>query len=259
MMNATANELWRGNFRQVPQPRLRLFCFPYAGGSAAIFHKWAASLPQNIEVCPIYLPGRGHRSKEKAFTDIDSLVESTAESILPSLAEPFAFFGHSMGALICFELARYLRRGNHPQPLHIFVSGRSAPQIQTYERITYNLPDDEFISELRRLDGTPHEILEHAELLALMLPILRADFALTQRYEYKDEPPLDCSISALGGLEDYEVTKTQLESWREQTSSRFTLHLFAGNHFFVNTARSFLLPVISQELLELIKPSTGSV
>ena len=254
MMNSPTNELWREDFSQVLQPALRLFCFPYAGGSAVIFHKWAASLPKSIEVCPIYLPGRGHRSREKAFTDIDSLVAETAESILPSLAPPFAFFGHSMGALICFELARYLRKGHHPEPVHIFVSGRSAPQIQADERLTYSLPDDEFISELRRLDGTPGEIFEHAELLSLMLPILRADFALTQRYQYKAEPPLDCSISALGGLEDYEVTRTQLEPWQEQTSSRFALHLFPGNHFFLNTARSFLLPVIARELFELIRP-----
>lgn len=253
-MNSPAKELGIENFRQAPQPALRLFCFPYAGGSAVIFHKWAANLPDSIEVCPIYLPGRGHRSKEKAFTDIDRLVEATAESILPSLAKPFVFFGHSMGALICFELARYLHKNHQPEPLHIFVSGRSAPQLQTHERITYNLPDDEFISELRRLDGTPPEVLEHSELLAIMIPILRADFELTQRYDYKPEPPLDCSISALGGLEDYDVTKTQLESWHEQTTSRFALHLFPGNHFFLNTAQPFLLPLISRELLELIKP-----
>lgn len=182
-----------------------------------------------------------------------ALVEAMTPALLHRLDKPFAFFGHSMGAIIGFEIARLLRRKHYPQPLHLFVSGRRAPQIPDPNPPTYDLPHLDFLRELRRLNGTPQEVLENPEMMALMLPILRADFTLTQTYSYSAEPPLDCSVSAFGGLQDNEVDPEYLEAWREQTTGSFSLQMFAGDHFFLNASQPQLLQALSRELVELLR------
>jgi medium-chain acyl-[acyl-carrier-protein] hydrolase len=161
---------------------------------------------------------------------------------------PFAFFGHSMGAIICFELARYLRKQRLPVPLHLFASGCSAPQIPEEGPFDYDLPEPEFIEKLRVLNGTPKEVLEHQELMELMIPLLRADFALAQNYTYFPEPPLDCPITVFGGTQDIEIGQDRLEAWRKQTSCSFALHMLAGDHFFLHTSQSILLPLLTERL-----------
>lgn len=227
---------------------VRLFCFPYAGGSSMIFRTWGKALGPSVAVCPAHLPGRERRLTEKPYTSAQSLVEAAAEAIVPHLDRPFAFFGHSMGALISFELARRLRRLNMPQPTHIFLSGRGAPQLGVREAITYNLPDKEFAEELRRLNGTPREVLEHQELMELMIPLLRADFEVCQTYLYTQEPPLDCPVTAFGGLYDYEANGEMVGAWREQTSRAFRLCMMPGDHFFIHSAQERILGVLSKEL-----------
>jgi medium-chain acyl-[acyl-carrier-protein] hydrolase len=232
-----------------PNPRavLRLFCFPYAGGGALVFRNWPDILPREIEVCAIQLPGRGNRLRETAFRNMSLVVEAVGEEIVSLLDRPFAFFGHSMGAIIGFELARLLRRGGHELPTHLFVSGHKAPQIPKTEPFTFNLPDAEFIQELQRLNGTPREVLDHPELMQMMAPLLRADFESIQTYTYQHEPPLDCPITALGGLQDPDISRETLEPWREQTTSTFNLRMFPGDHFFLNTEQARLLRVLAQE------------
>jgi medium-chain acyl-[acyl-carrier-protein] hydrolase len=230
-----------------PQAKLRLFCFPYAGGGAAVFRSWVDRMPHTIEVCPVQLPGRETRLAESPFNRLSTLVEAAAQALLPYLDKPFAFFGHSMGALISFELARQLRRQHGPQPVHLFVSARLPPQIPDKSPRTYDLPEAEFINELRSLDGTPKEVLEHPELMGLMLPMLRADFAVCQTYNYVYEPPLNCPLTVFGGLQD-ETDRESLEPWREQTIASFSLRMLPGDHFFLHAARSQLIRVISQEL-----------
>jgi medium-chain acyl-[acyl-carrier-protein] hydrolase len=233
------------------QAALRLFCFPYAGGSAQAFRAWPDKLMRrvSVEVCPINLPGRASRMKETPHTRLAPLVEAIAGGIRPFLDEkPFAFFGHSMGALTCFELARELRRTDAPAPAHLFLSGCSAAQLVHFDRPTYDLPETEFIEELRRLSGTPPEVLEHPELLSLLIPLLRADFAVCQTYEYAAGEPLDCHITAFGGTQDDEVPLVRLEAWREQTNANFKLHLLPGDHFFLHSAQSLLLDTLAQEL-----------
>jgi medium-chain acyl-[acyl-carrier-protein] hydrolase len=228
--------------------RIRLFCFPYAGGGSLTFRNWGNALGPSVAVCPAHLPGRERRLMEKPFTNYQSLVEAVAQAILPHCDRPFAFFGHSMGAIISFELARYLRRHNGPQPTHIFVSGRRAPQLNVNDSPTYNLPDAEFAEELRRLNGTPREVLENAELMQLVIPLLRADFEVCQTYQYTPEPPLECPISAFGGVEDKDVSGAMVEAWGEQTNGPFKLWMLPGDHFFVNSEQPRLLKVLSQEL-----------
>ena len=239
---------WLASCKPKPRARLRLFCFPYAGGGASIYQTWAEKLPDTVEVCPVQLPGRETRIRERAFTDVTLLVEVLAPAILPLLDKPYAFFGHSMGGLISFELARYLRRHQGPLPIHLFISGRGAPQITSSETAKSVLPEDEFIEELIRLNGTPPEVLDNPELMMMMIPLLRADFLLCESYTYKNEPPLDCPISVFGGLQDGETGPEKLEGWREQTTRGFVRRMLPGDHFFLHSHRADLLRLLAQEL-----------
>lgn len=231
-----------------PQASLRLFCFPYAGGGAIIYRNWPTGLPKEIEVCSTQLPGHGNRHSEVLYDRMEPLVEALVPAILPYLDKPFAFFGHSMGALIGFELASRLRSVCRLEPLHLFVSGRAAPQIPRLERRTYDLPEPEFIEELRRLNGTPQQLLEEPEVLQIALPMLRADFAICQTYRFSSEQRLSCPVTALGGVHDPEISREGLDAWRYRTSGGFSLRMLSGDHFFIHTSQVLLLEVISQEL-----------
>ena len=226
----------------------RLFCFPYAGGAASIYRDWANKLPSSIEVHAVQLPGHGNRLREPLFKRVQPLVKSIAEELMPHLDGAFAFFGHSMGAIISFELAQLLRRENKPGPSHLFLSGRQAPHRTTKETPTYDLPEPEFIEELRRMQGTPNEVLEHPELMSVLSPILRADLEICQTYECESRPPLDCPITVFGGLQDEEVSREQLEGWRDYTTSTFTVRMFPGNHFFLHTSAPVLLRMVAHDL-----------
>lgn len=179
------------------------------------------------------------------------IVEAICENLLPHFDKPFAFFGHSMGALIAFELARLLRRGYKREPARLFVSGRRAPQVPDDEHPKDELSESEFISELRRLNGTPADVLDHPELMQLLMPVIRADFAICQNYVYSNGPLLDCPISAFGGLEDQDVTRKSLEAWRDQTRGGFALRMFPGDHFFINAAQPALLSALSRDLYRI--------
>lgn len=231
-----------------PQAKLRLFCFHYAGGGALSFRTWSKSLPPYVEVCPIELPGRGIRLKEPPFNQLDPLIQALEKALLPSLNKPFAFFGHSMGALVSFEIARRLRTEHRLSPVHMFVSGRRAPQIPEKDPPIHALPEPEFLKELRRYNGTPEEVLNNAELMQLLLPTLRADFAVIEAYVYASSSPLDCPITAWGGLQDWKASCDDLEAWREQTNATFSLQMFPGDHFFLHSAQSLLLQSLCREL-----------
>lgn len=234
--------------RPNPQARLRLFCFPYAGGGASIYRLWPNDLPAAVEVCAIQPPGRETRMREKPFTHVAPLAQALAPILRPYLDRPFAFFGYSLGSLVGFELARELRRQGDAQPLHLFVGGRRAPQTPDPEPPIHDLPEAEFLVELRRLSGTPEAVLQNAELMQLLQPLLRADFAVNETYVFTEDPPLDCPISAYGGLEDAEASREDLAAWREQTRGSFKLQMFPGGHFFLNSDRAMLLRAISEDL-----------
>jgi medium-chain acyl-[acyl-carrier-protein] hydrolase len=243
---------WVSFPRPNPDAALRIFFFPYAGGNSLMYRTWPEHLPASVEVCAVQLPGREARLREPSYRDLPPLVEALADALPPHLDKPFAFFGHSMGALISFELSRELRRRGGPTPSHLFVSGHRAPQIETDVPPTYDLPTPEFLEEIRRFNGTPREVLEHPELMQLFLPLLRSDFALCQTYVYRPEPPLDCPINVYGGVEDRDVPREHLEAWREQTSAAFTLRMFPGDHFFLRKFQPLLLDTFSQQLMTLL-------
>lgn len=247
-MTQTANP-WLYYFKSPnPKASVRLFCFPYAGGNALVYRTWAQKLPPGVEVVAIQLPGRATRMHEPLVPKLTDLVEPIASALAPFLDEPFAFFGHSMGSVVAFEVARFFRREGRALPRHMFVSGRSAPQLNPEHPPLYNLPKDELLAELQNLDGTPREVLEHPELMELMLPILRADFSICDTYEYTEESPLACPITAFGGLQDSGVSRQNLEAWREQTSGTFTLRMFPGHHFFIHSNEMLLLNLLATQL-----------
>jgi medium-chain acyl-[acyl-carrier-protein] hydrolase len=243
--------LWFARPGTNPQARLRLFCFPYAGGGALIYRSWHKFLPRDVELLAVQLPGRETRLKEAPFTGLFTLVRTVAPVLLPLLDKPFAFFGHSLGALLSFEMARQIRREYGMRPAHLFVSGRGAPHLRRVHSPIHALPEAELVEELRNLNGTPEAVLEHKELLKLVLPALRADFSLCENYEYYDEEPLDCPISTYGGLEDKDTGVDRLEAWRDQTTASFSLSTFPGDHFFLHSSQSLLLERLSEELQQI--------
>ena len=216
-----------------------------------IFRRWVDKMASSVEVCPVQLPGRGNRIREAPFRQMAPLVESLAEGLSPYLEGRFAFFGHSLGAIVSFELAMKLQREGGQLPIHLFVSGRRAPHIPRQHPITYNLPDEEFVEELRRLNGTPKEVLEHAELMHLMLPVLKADFEISETYNHTDEPLRGCPITAFGGKQDEEVPEDFLQAWQQHTTGPFKHRMLPGDHFFLHASEQLLLAALNQELCSM--------
>jgi medium-chain acyl-[acyl-carrier-protein] hydrolase len=179
---------------------------------------------------------------------MEPLVKAIAPILLPYLDKPFAFFGHSMGGLLSFELARQLRTEYSISPVHLFISGRRAPQMPSPKPPIHALPETQFKEELQRLNGTPSSVLQNNELMQLLIPILRADFAVLETYIYKNEPPLECSITAFGGLQDQEVSVEELEGWREQSKGSYKLQMFPGDHFFIQSSQALLLQMLAKHL-----------
>lgn len=230
--------------------RLNLICFPYAGGGAQLFNSWQTGLvTSEIQVCAVQYPGRGSRVREQAFTDCQSLVEAFIPHLLPLLNKPFALFGHSMGAIVAFEVARLLQEQYGLRAERLIASGRRAPQTPMTDPPTYNLPDKEFTEELRRLNGTPQEVLDHPELMQLMIGIIRADFTLTQTYNYVPGPQLNCPLSVFGGLKDTDISREQLQAWCQETSNVCSLRMFEGDHFFIQTNQAAVLKIVREQLL----------
>jgi medium-chain acyl-[acyl-carrier-protein] hydrolase len=246
-LTIAAKSPWLTARRPKLRAGVRLFCFPYAGGSEAIFRTWQQNLPETIEVVPIQLPGRTARIKEPPLTRLAPLVQALSQSLRPEMDLPFAFFGHSMGGLIAFELARQLRRDGGPLPVHLFISAKCCPK-QVDDLYTGEIPDKELIQILRRYEGTPREVLENAELMQLLLPVIRADMELCSTYVCNPEPPLPSPITAFGGLEDHVSGRPCLEGWRNYTSGQFALRMFPGGHLFLKTCERSILEAIFREV-----------
>lgn len=227
---------------------IRLFCFPYAGAGASIYRVWATPLLPHIEICAVQLPGRESRMREPRFTELTPLIDTLLPALLPHLDRPFAFFGHSMGALISYELAHRLRQRSLAGPSHLFVSARQAPSVPPIVPDIHHLPDAEFLAELRRYNGTPEAVLQNTDLMSFFLPILRADLALNAVCNPAPGQPLDCPISAFGGMQDTLVNAKGLAAWRDETSQSFQMRLLPGDHFFLKAQQAAVLEAIAQDL-----------
>jgi medium-chain acyl-[acyl-carrier-protein] hydrolase len=246
---------WFVVLRRVPRPAMRLFCFPFAGGGARAFQTWPEYLPRDVELWVAQLPGREGRFKEAAYTRLTDLVADLVGAIAPHTDVPHALFGHSMGALVAFTLARELRRAGLREPELLMVSGRRAPQRPDPDPPIHALPEKEFLDEIRELNGTPEAILRNEELLQLLIPLLRADFAVCETYEYVSDAPLDCPIVAFGGTEDPDVSQEDLAAWSEQTTSSSSHQMFPGDHFYLLDGIASLLKEISRHLDRI--PASG--
>lgn len=238
---------WISRSPRVTRSCVRLFCFPYAGGGAAIFRRWDELLPPQIEVCALQLPGRELRIHEPLMTDMSKLVELIADAIAPYCDQPFALFGHSMGAGIAYETALALARRNH-EPICVMPSARRAPHVPSRTRSRHLLTNEQFVDELRRLKGTPSEVLDSPELMELMLPILRADFQLADLYVSESRTKLSCPVVAFGGADDAYVATADLDAWREISGPGFILHMLSGDHFYINNEQRDLTALVAREL-----------
>lgn len=233
----------------------RLFCFPHAGGTAAVFTPWARALADRpVEVAAARPPGRNGVHGEAPSTNLADLVDGFAGAIAARADRPFALFGHSLGALVAFEVARALRDRGGPMPLHLFVSGASAPQNPArMAPLRFIEGDTAFLEAVAaQYGGVPKIVLEQADLRAAVVPALRADLAFTETYVYRPAPPLACPIAAYAGSEDPIVPAEWLTQWREQTTGAFSCRLFDGHHFYLNRARDVLLADIFDRLLPLV-------
>lgn len=249
----TMNPLSKWFYRQQPRPeaRLRLFCFPYAGGGAALFRNWQASVGNDVEVIAIRTPGRESRFGEPAISSLSVLVEQLYQQLLPLLDKPFAFFGHSNGALTCFELARLLHSRGQPLPQRLILSAKRPPHIgdpkSAEGRATSQLPDAEFIAELQQLEGTPPEVLQNRDLMELFLPTLRADFALSDQHQFVPGSLLPCPATIFYGHRD-SISLAHLQAWQELLAPAISLRVFSGGHFFIDEQRPELLAAVASEL-----------
>jgi medium-chain acyl-[acyl-carrier-protein] hydrolase len=238
-----------------PKAQLRLFCFPYAGAGASVFRPWAMAAPPEIEVYGVQLPGRESRFKEPLFTQIAPLIDPIITNLRARLDQPFAFFGHSVGALIGFEVTRRLQQRSLPMPQRLFVSARQAPQLLLPDQPLHCLSTANLKEKLLHYGGTPPAILQNDEWMELFLPILRADLALNETYRYTAAAPLNCPISAFGGLQDRQVSVDSVEAWAEQTTQSFNLRLLSGGHFFLKAET----PAILQAIQEDARVPTGAL
>ena len=228
-----ASGRWIVPLRRTPHAGVRLFCFPHAGAGASAFRGWSRTLPAGVDVLAIQAPGREARLDEAPFQDLPPLVAEVAGALEAYDDYPMAFFGHSLGAMVAFEVTRELQRRGRNGPIRLFVCGCRAPHRAPRSSPIHGLPDADFLEELGRLGGTPHEILGQDELMALLLPGLRADFRLAESYLTSTTARVACPISALGGREDPEATAEDMAGWAAHTAAGFRFRLFPGDHFFI--------------------------
>ena len=230
-----------------PQARLRLFCLPHAGGSASLFRTWQAELGPDIEVCPLQLPGRESRLNEPPFRELRPLVEALSDTVARYADRPFAFFGHSMGALLAFELTRTLVARGLPGPVHLFVASYRAPHTLAASPPTAATHDIDANEAKRRETALALPTGMGEELLALVREALLADTAVCEGYVFTPGAPLTCPLSAFRGSEDY-VPDDATKAWRALSSGPFTSRTFLGDHFFLRGTPRGLLQAVRRAL-----------
>lgn len=229
------------------------FCFPYAGGSAAVFRSWTTDLSFDIDPYGIELPGRAKRFHDPLHTRMATIVDELTEALLPWLKRPFVFIGYSLGTLISFEVYRRLRERGYPLPRLLMVGAHRAPHLPDRTEPIHQLPDSLFIDQVRRYGGTPAEVLADEELLHMLLPMIRADFEVSETYEYVAGEPLACPILVMGGRDDPTVTEEELHAWAEHTHNWCKVEIVPGDHFFLHTSRALMVSRLLDETNTLIK------
>jgi surfactin synthase thioesterase subunit len=252
----TADELskWFGRPSDVlTDARCRLLCLPYAGGSSMMYRSWPAELAADrIEVRSVTLPGRADRWSEPLFHDLHLLADTLADLAGELTDLPIAIFGYSLGALVGFELTRRLNRIGHP-PTVLIAAAHAAPSEPRLKRIVHLLPNDDFIAVLSELDATPRDILDNDEMLQVLLPMLRGDFALAETYRYQPDAVLSTPILTIAGQLDPEITSETVRGWRRETVAHRHVEL-AGGHLFIEAEQQQVLELIRDAVRRALGP-----
>lgn len=239
---------WFKVLHSTTNPKLRLFCFPYAGGSASVFAGWAGKLPGCIDLLAIQSPGRGARFSEPPINCLKTKVNILHKEILPYTNIPYIFIGHSNGALLAYELARELQRSGNCNLKHIIISAKRAPHLPRLREPIYNLSRNEFIKELKKYDFTPNEVLENEELMEVFLPMLRADFSLSDTYVFHENEKLVSEASLFWGTQDDDIPVIDVQAWRELILGKTQLVEFDGDHFFISKKQDEFINQINHVL-----------
>jgi medium-chain acyl-[acyl-carrier-protein] hydrolase len=247
-LQVSIDQEWFAYSRTNSEARIRLFCFPYAGGGALSYRTWSEAVPAQIDIRPIQLPGRENRFNEKPYTEMQTLVDALSTAIRPYLDMPFAFFGHSMGSLLAFELAKKLDEEGLATPRHLFISSRRGPDLPGPTPPLHTLSESELVDTLKRFGGIPDLILKEPEILDFFLPTLRADLYLAETSPLENGIRIDAPITAFGGLQDPFTSVDELEAWRKHTLQEFRLKIFPGGHFYMREQNRVLLKEISHTL-----------
>lgn len=231
-------------------PRIQLFCLPFAGGTAHSYKVFSPFLPEFIQLCPLDLPGHGARLSEPLLTSIEAMVDDLLTQVVDRLCEPYALYGHSLGACLGYIWVRQAIKRGLPLPTALIVSGRTSPstsldpEVQTKQ---YLLSRNDLKQLLKELDGCSADVLENEEVLAFFEPIIRADFQACETFRYEQLPPFDIPITAMMGLGEG-LTYADISAWQQETTCRLTIRRFAGRHFFIFESPAQVCHVITQAL-----------
>ncbi|MEV4096144.1 thioesterase II family protein [Streptosporangium saharense] len=250
-----AADTWIRRFHPAPAARIRLVCLPHAGGSASYWYPMSTAVVPDVEVLAVQYPGRQDRRHEPCVETIETLADLVTEALLPYRDLPVALFGHSMGAVVGFEVARRLEALGTPAAI-LFASGRRAPSRHRDEDVHLRGVDG-IVAELRKLDGTDPRALRDPELLQMILPAVRADYRAVETYRYRPGPPLSCPIHALVGDDDDRATVEEAAAWREHTVGGAELDVFSGGHFYLTQHQAAIVRLVTERLLSPMASSTG--
>jgi surfactin synthase thioesterase subunit len=242
----TAPDTWVRRYHPAPSAATRLVCLPHAGGSASFYFPVSRALSPDVEVLAIQYPGRQDRRAEQPLTDLRELAAQITTAVLPFADRPVALFGHSMGALLAYEIGLRLQTAAVPVPV-VFISGRRAPSRPRPEDV-HRRTDDGIVAEMRELNGTEGGVLGDEEMLRVVLPAVRADYQAVETYRYQPGASLSCSISAFAGEQDPRVDVVDVAAWAEHTTGRFDLRTFPGGHFFLTANQAAVLADIRGRL-----------
>ena len=245
------NSPWFTHYNQSKSADYRLFTFPFSGAGSVIYQPWVKGFNvANLQVVGVQLPGREARLHEPALLNLELLIEQLSTAILPYTDKPYSFFGHSLGGLVAFELCRALRKLGANLPENLFVSAFRAPDMINPNPILHRLSDSDLTEKMRAYGGTAEAIISNADLMAILLPIIRADFTIFENYHYLIEPPLDLPITALSGRFDSVVKSSYMKDWCLQTSQTFEHLTFEGDHFFLSKNQQKIIDMLKCKILK---------
>ncbi len=230
--------------------QVRLFCIPYAGGSANVYNKWRKHIASSIELCPVELAGRGKRFGEPFYNSLYDAANDVFNSIADKINEvPYAIFGHSMGSWIAFELYYKLKETGFKEPIHIFFSGRYPPHIKKGGKVFNELTNEEFKEEILKIGETPVELFEDKAMESAIIQLLKADYKILENYKFLPKgQPINCDITIFNGKRDNDVTGNDLKEWPKYSGKQCDIYEFDGGHFFINSEREVVLKAISDKL-----------